>query len=149
MKIWMLQCTHGVCSGVTWWCFKTAGAPLFWWLPATRWVTLSPKEPPGSRWGHVPSPAEQQSAFKDSSVWRDVQGPGPLSANWDNLEDHSSSRTSLRPRCWPGPVTCSSACSCFLHSPLSLIPRPPPNNLMPANLHLITSFPGNLACLCN
>lgn len=57
--------------------------------------------------------------------------------------------TSLRPRCWPGPVTCSSACSCFLHSPLSLIPRPPRNNLMPANLHFITSFPGNLACLCH
>lgn len=136
---------HMVAVVVTWWCFKTVGAPLFWWLPATRWVTLRPKEPPGSRWGHVPSLAEQVCiqgllskglvpSLQTGTTWRTIPA----------LE-----LTSLRPRCWPGPVTCSSACSCFLHSPLSLIPRPPPNNLMPANLHLITSFPGNLACLCH
>ena len=35
---------------------------------------------------------EQQLASRNLSVWRGVQAPGPLSANWDNPEDPSSFR---------------------------------------------------------
>lgn len=46
------------------------------------------------------------------------QGPGPLSANWDNLEDHSSSRTYF-------PETQVLARSCDLLFCLFLLPSLP------------------------
>ena len=80
---------------------------------------------------------EQQLASRNLSVWRGVQAPGPLSANWDNPEDPSSSRASLRARGWPGPVTAHVSSACFLPSlPIAVHSQAIPlHTFLPANLH--------------
>ena len=92
--------------------------------PQNPWLRLYPLLP------------EQQLASWNLSVWRGVQAPGPLSANWDNLEDPSSSRASLRAWGRPGPVMAHLSSACFLPSLPTVVHSQAilPHTFLPANL---------------